>query len=210
MSTTALAHNIERFAQLCALLDDGSVQRAAVLDAAGLDEATWCQLRMAWLPRLAAGDALALALRFGRAYAHARRQVGKPALPESWPADLAAEDTDVDAAPPVPKPDDPAKMTVAGGFPLAGPAVPFRSPPMGTTAGLERLHSPPSRPQPAATVESAERTVEVAVLATAERAAVLPFRPTPGRRLHKFDSQTGLPLPVPIWVDEPPAPSRRS
>ncbi len=202
MSTTALAHNIERFAQLCALLDDGSVRRAAVLDAAGLDETTWCQLRVAWLPRLAAGDALALALRFGRAYAHARRQAGKPAVPEPWPAELVAEDTDVDAAPPVPEPDDPTEMTVAGGFPLAGPAVPFRSPPVGTTAGLERLPSPPSRAQ-AAAIEPAERTLEVPVLATAERAA-LPFRPTPGRRLHRFDSQTGLPLPVPIWVDEQP------
>jgi hypothetical protein len=203
MSTTALAHNIEHFAQLCALLDDGSVQRAAVLDAAGLDETTWCQLRVAWLPRLAAGDALTLALRFGRAYAHVRRQAGKPPLSEPWPAELAAEDTDVDAAPPVPEPDDPTEMTVAGGFPLAGPAVPFRSPPMGTTAGLERLPSPLSRPQAVANVDPAERTLEVPVHAAAAR-SVLPFRPAPGRRLHRFDSQTGLPLPVPIWVDEPP------
>jgi hypothetical protein len=64
-----------------------------------------------------------------------------------------------------------------------------------------RIHEPPIRHarHPSA---DAENTMEVRL--SAPRHAVMPFassRPPYGR-LHRFDTQTGLPLPNPIWIED--------
>ena len=51
--------------------------------------------------------------------------------------------------------------------------------------------------------------MEVPVFAPPSR--VLPFEaPRPVGRLHRFDTQTGLPLANPIWIDEPAADPTKS
>jgi hypothetical protein len=206
MSKDAPASTIERFAQLCALLDDGFAVRADVLAAAGLDEAAWQALRVEWVPRLASGDAPELALHFGRAYAHARRHPGDVTPPQP----VEEEDTDVDALS-VGANTDPTERTVAGGFPLAGPAMPFRVPALLPPAlNPYAAASTPCQPSPAvAAVDLGEATLAVPC-GSFQAAAALPFSsPTSdGRRqrLQRFDTQTGQPLATPIWVDDPAPP----
>jgi hypothetical protein len=212
MSHVAPADAIERFAEICALLDNGSSPRDEILAAAGLDAAGWRLLCVQWLPQLAAGDAPELSLSFAPAYARARRYPGglvlphaSPVLRSAVPAELDEEDTEADAASPVGLDPD---RTVAGSFPLAGPALPFRAatvlPPALTTAPSE---APPAM-RPAA--EPAEATLQVACAAPAP-SAVLPFSaPTAdGRllRLQRFDTSTGELLAVPRWVDDADIPA---
>ncbi len=208
MSPRASVRTIDHFAQLCALLDDGFAVRADVLAAAGLDEAAWQALRAEWVPRLASGDAPELALHFGRAYAHARRHPGDVAPPQP----VVEEDTDVDA-PTLGADTDPTERTAAGGFPLAGPATPFRVPTLLPPAlNPYTAASTPRQPSPAvAAADPTEATLEVPCVPLQAAAAALPF-PLPtsdGRRqrLQRFNTQTGQPLSTPIWVDDP-TPSR--
>jgi len=35
-----------------------------------------------------------------------------------------------------------------------------------------------------------------------------PVIAAPGKRLHRFDSKTGAPLPVPVWADDPADPKK--
>jgi hypothetical protein len=65
--------SIERFAELCALLNEGFADRARVLGAAGLDEAAWKRLETRWMTQIAESSNGALARRFGEAYAAKRR-----------------------------------------------------------------------------------------------------------------------------------------
>jgi hypothetical protein len=214
MNNVAPTDAIERFAQLCALLDDGFSTREEVLAAAGLDEDRWQQLCVHWLPRLAAGDAPELALSFAPAYARARRYAGGIVLPHVSPllggtvvAELEGEDTDADAAPPIGLDPD---RTVEGSFPLAGPAMPFRvgmsPPPAATIAPSE--HPPALR---GAGADATGMTLQFPS-APAPSHAVLPFCTVTGDgrvlRLERFDSRTGTLLPEPRWVDgpEPAAP----
>jgi hypothetical protein len=203
-TTPARSGSIERFAQLCALLDDGFAVRADILAAAGLDEAAWRALRAEWVPRLASGDAPDLALHFGRAYARARRHPGYLAL--ALPQPVVEEDTDVDA-PSVDADTDPTARTAAGGFPLAGPAMPFRVPTLLPPAlNPYATASTPCQPSPmVATVDPTEATLGVPC-APSPAATALPFSSpsSDGRRqrLQRFDTQTGQPLATPIWVDD--------
>ena len=65
--------SIERFAELCALLNEGFADRARVLGAAGLDEAAWKRLETRWMTQIAESSDGAPARRFGEAYAAKRR-----------------------------------------------------------------------------------------------------------------------------------------
>src|SRR5262245_43157809 len=101
MNDTAPFAHVERFAQLCALIDNSPTTRADVLAAVGLDEVGWQALRAEWLPRLAADDAGQLAQHFGRAYVRACQYPSYRALHE--PERVAEEDTASDS--PVSSPD---------------------------------------------------------------------------------------------------------
>jgi len=203
---------VERFAALCALLDDGFASRAEILAAARLDDATWQQLRAEWLTRFAGPVAPQLALQFSRAYAHARRHPGYLALPEgaptprnAAPAGMEVGDAGADGDSPVEAPDtDPADRTAAGAFPLAGPAVPFMVPPPWLPASAPSPTEPPRHPQVAAAVDPTDVTLPCV---PPPPEAVLPFAaPAPGAgrgmRLVRFDTQTGAPLATPYWVDD--------
>jgi len=153
---------IERFAAICAQLDDGFADRALILGTAGFDESSWKRLETGWTTQIAEGSDGSLARRFGEAYAAARG-------------------------------------------PRSG--LPFSSANVGEECGIRpepaqrRIYEPPIRPASSAT-DATESTIEVPVFA--QRPPVLPFVPPrpPCRRLHRFDTQTGLPLPNPIWIDD--------
>jgi hypothetical protein len=199
---------VERFARLCAALDNGFDGRAATLAAAGLDEAAWQRLCDAWLPQLAAPD---IGLSFTRTYEQAREEA---VLADTEPMQGeigGAEDTLVDASGPIPV--EPA-VTVSVPFPLAGPALPFAQAPFGqpdavSVSASAEVH----RPLPANDDPAADVTLEVPCAPLSARAA-LPFPQPPAnsrrQRLLRFDPHTGHPLPVPCWVDideaEPPVP----
>jgi hypothetical protein len=196
MSNQPLPHpDIEQFASICALLDDGFCTREDVLAAEGLDEVGWQQMRATCLSLLAGGDFPELSQRFGQAYGSARQHRGYLVISDG-------EETASNSRPPM----FDTEATAATAYPLAGPALPFKSPPLGTTAGLERAPCPEIRPAPRL-VDPTERTVEVPSLAK-PRGAPLPFgspqSPTGRRqRFEHFDTQTGQRLETPRWVDEP-------
>jgi hypothetical protein len=59
---------VDRCAELSALLDDPFADRAAVLHAAGLDEAAWTRVQERWAERLASAGGDALVARYGEVY----------------------------------------------------------------------------------------------------------------------------------------------
>src|SRR6478609_8285318 len=75
-----LTDSIDRYAELCARLDDVFASRAATLSAAGLDEQAWTALFAQWAERLCAIDGAAFAKRFGDIYAATRRNLRAPEL----------------------------------------------------------------------------------------------------------------------------------
>jgi hypothetical protein len=182
---------LERFAELCELVDDGFVKHAAMLAAAGLDERTWLALRDAWLPRLAAGDEPELATRFGHAYAAARRhRLGCIVMPPrvlTTPVGMRidADDTEETSA-----------RSVVDGDPAAPVDAPQRvSPPLAPVGS--RSHAP----------DPTEQTIPAAHVPPPVRVPPLPPPPTGRRqRLVRFDTQTGAQLPCAYWIDEPTPP----
>jgi hypothetical protein len=213
-ATDSTNEPVERFAVLCAALEDGFAVRADVLAAVGLDEAGWQSLRDQWLPYLATTDAPDFALSFTRAYGRAR-QHRAPKAAERGQRDVAltegdADDTLVDAR--CPALDDP-DVTAAVAFPLAGPALPFTRAFFGQPAVAL---GPPEAPEPAHRLppghgHPVDATLEVSCAPLAADAA-LPFShpPATGRRqrLVRFDPHTGHPLAAPRWVEESiPSPS---
>lgn len=92
------------------------------------------------------------------------------------------------------------------------PALPFRSARTDEDSGLRlapapcRIHEPPIRPAVVAN-DAPGSTEEMPIFA--RRPPVLPFAAphVPFRRLHRFDTQTGLPLRDPIWIEDAPAPA---
>jgi hypothetical protein len=232
---TVLTDSIDRYAELCARLDDMFVPRAATLGAAGLDEQAWITISAEWAERLCASEGAALAERFGEVYAATRRRLRAPALlgaPEgdpqfmsteaqAWRAEAARVSLDATGnAPALQTPDaeetwpsaraNDALATVELGrlLPFAQrAALPFRDAGASEESSvrrvpaLRRIYEPPIRPEVDAT-DSTERTIEVPVFA--QRPPVIPFKPLrpSDRRLHRFDTQTGLPLTNPIWIED--------
>jgi hypothetical protein len=232
-----LTDSIDRYAELCARLDDVFASRAATLSTAGLDEQAWTALCAQWAGRLCATDGAVFAERFGDIYAATRRDLRAPELlgtaacdprfvsteAQPWRAEAARVSLDATGnAPPLEIPDaedtwpsaranDPrsdALATVELGTLLPfvmRAALPFRA--VGTSEesgvhrvpALRRIHEPPILP---ADADATERTIEVPVYA--QRPPVLPFQRTRpiSRRLHMFDTQTGLPLPKPLWIED--------
>lgn len=180
---------LTRFAALAAHLGEPFADRPALLLAAGLDEHGWAEQVEQWSARLNADASGELHRCFAEAHARALaprglaparrdpRFLGDEAQP--WREEAAAVGAvTYESAPP--------------------PLAPCNAP------------SSAQRPRDA----SGEQTQECPLHAPA--GSVLPFgrasassagAPFPGRRLHRFDPQTGLPLPAPVWVDLPLSPS---
>lgn len=193
MNALFLADSVERYAELCALLDAPFVDRASILRSANLDEASFADLLTQWTDKLTSPGG-ADAARFGAAYAAARKALSAPRLAaeddDTWPSDLAVGNRTAEIR----------CLRVA-------PALPFDPSPVEEESRVRRLpavrriYEPPIRPAPGA-IDESDRTMEVPVFGP--RPQVLPFVApgAPGRWLHRFDTQTGLPLPNPLWSDD--------
>jgi hypothetical protein len=72
---------IERCAELSALLEDPFADRAAVLRAAGLDEAAWSAAQERWVEKLAAPEGEALIARYGEVYETTLRRLSSGGAP---------------------------------------------------------------------------------------------------------------------------------
>lgn len=197
MNTPSFADSIERYAELCARLDTAFRDRGATLAAADLDESRFIGLQAQWTAQLLSPTGPEIADRFGAAYAAARRALAssdlKPEEEDTWPSDPARED----------------RTEQIRCLPHT-PVLPFRRPPAPAESSVRlspaprRIHEPPIRPAPR-DADDCGTTMEVPVFAQPPQ--VLPFveKASPVRWLHRFDTQTGLPLPAPRWSEEAPA-----
>lgn len=170
--------------------DQDSIERFAVLCATHADigaeanEAAFCAARDRWLPVLASEDATDIAARFGRAYARALL------------GDARGRRASADRPPRAPADDEDDRTVELTAHVLAGAALPFRPPP----ARIAQDHAD-------ATLEVPPGAPASAQLPFVAPAAAAPAQ-TRRQRLHHFDTQTGKPLPEPVWVDEPTPPRR--
>ena len=239
-------HNesIERFAQLCALLNEGFADRALVLASAGLDDSSWKQLESRWMTQIAQSTDGSLARRFGEAYTAARapstdapNHVEVPASAprflnieaQPWRTEAAAVALDAfGAAPPLLSFADedteeglwPTRqpLSAAGDLDLTaelvscrpGPVLPFRPSQGKDDESGVRAVSAPCRAHDSLRVALPPSDTTVELSQRASHPPALPFAPAghPVRRFHRFDSQTGLPLPIPHWVDDAADPTK--
>lgn len=188
-STDLSDERVQRVAEITAALADPFAARETVLASAGLDTATWARMESECTERLqqdTSGMLCAVyAESFARAaagrYAHARDPGGHHDARFLSPAQ--------------PWRDEAAAVSIE----VCGEA------PRLLSVG-ENDTQPFARASIAA--GDLDATAEIAL---APRRATLPFvqPPPPSRRLHRFDTQTGLPLPNPIWIaDSATHPSR--
>lgn len=225
-------HPVRRFAEIMAALADPFAERASVLSAAGYDAVTWGPVERGWIQRIEQDVSGHLGVEYGQAFERARiagatanhasrpapYQAGFLSMEEQpWRHDAAAVKLDASGeAPPLlsaPGPDSSeGSWPIEGDLdrtaelrvPRTGVVLPFSAARPSDESGirrapaLRRIHEPPIRPA----LDTAERTLEMPTL-TQPRAA-LPFEASlPGcRRLHRFDTQTGLPLPNAYWSDD--------
>jgi len=196
--------DIESFAELTARLDHPFADRASILRSAGLDEAAYLRHKNRWSADLAGALSPELAQRFGEAYARAVHAKAEPIREE---AAIVARETKAEA-PWVPEgmrhfTSLQETQPAADGPPPARPVLPF-------DAAAKPSPSPPLPVRPPAPPALGD-TAGIDPLALPAASAVLPFdaAATPGKRLIRFDSQTGEPLPTPVWVDLPASPERK-
>jgi hypothetical protein len=181
--------SLTRFAALAAHLGEPFADRPALLLAAGLDERRWAEQVEQWSARLNADASGELHRCFAEAYARALAPRGlAPARRD--PRFLGDEVQ--------PWREEAAAVGAVESGSAPPPLVPCNAP------------CSPQHPRDV----SGEQTQECPIHTPA--GSVLPFdrasassagAPFPGRRLHRFDPQTGLPLPAPVWVDLPLSPS---
>ena len=230
---------VQRFAEIMAALADPFAERAAVLSASGYDVASWARVAQEWTRRIEQDTTGELGAELGQAFAQATcaklaandsAQTTPCAMhflsaePQPWRNEAAAVQLDASGeAPPLLSPlaSDPGEdtwpserdldRTAELRIPRSAPVLPFAMGRPGEDSGVRRapaqrrIYEPPIRP---ASVPG-ETTLEIPILGAL--APVLPFvAPRPVGRLHRFDTQTGLPLANPIWIDEPTADPTKS
>lgn len=204
--------SIEHFAELVARLAAPFAVRDAILGDAGLDERAWLKLEEHWTARLAADGALVdryvsryTAITTGAALEEPRASEVSVVLvtdTKAHPAAPLLERPAVVAMPPSAlrldgtlEPDDVAAFRAALPFLKGSPAAHI------TTPGAAKPPADPRRVD--ATLElGASLPLPLPLPLAAPEAAI------PGKRLHRFDSKTGAPLPVPVWIDEPADPKK--
>jgi hypothetical protein len=230
---------VQRFAEIMAALADPFAERALVLSAAGHDAASWARFEKEWTDHLEQDTTGELGAMFGQAFAQATRaklaandsaQTSPCAMhflsaePQPWRNEAAAVQLNASGeAPPLlaPLKSDPSEdtwpserdldRTAELRVPRSASVLPFATGRPNEDSGVRRapaqrrIYEPPIRP---ASVPG-ETTLEIPIFGA--RAPVLPFEaPRPVGRLHRFDTQTGLPLANPIWIDEPAADPTKS
>lgn len=184
MLSTPPPLSIERFAEVTAQLSAAFADPGAVLGQAGLNAERFRQVEAYWAARLGEAGSEPVRARFASAFAEAR--LGAASV-EGQPIS-----TERDAR-----------------F-LSEHAQPWREEAASVPLCAEGA-APPNAERVSAIVESsADRTIECPaypapgpVLPFVESAPASPLR----GRLHRFDPQTGLPLPVAVWVELPQMPS---
>ena len=182
-STDLSDERVQRVAEIVAALANPFAARDTVLASAGLDNATWVRMECECTERLQQDTSGVLAAIYAESFA--RTKAGRFAR----------------ARDPL-RHNDPRFLS---------PAQPWRN-----EAAAVSLDACGEAPRLLSVVENDTRPLARAATAatdldaTAEIAlgpprAALPFvQPAPpGRRLHRFDTQTGLPLSKPIWIDDP-------
>jgi hypothetical protein len=183
-----LEATIDAFAAIVAQLDDAFANRAAILGAAGLDEASWKRLEDRCTTEILGRSDGALARRFSEAYAARRRPVERAAVGAPC---FTAEGSRFLSREPQPWRDEAAAVSLGA---------------LGEAPRLLSVVESDTRPlaRAATAANDLDATAEIAF---GPPRAALPFlqTPPPGRRLHRFDTQTGLPLERPIWIDDPVA-----
>jgi hypothetical protein len=181
---------VERVAEILATLADPFAARDTVLASAGLDAATWERMERECTERVQQDTSGALGLIYAEAFA--RTKAGQFTHER-------APQLDHDSR-------------------FLSPAQPWRS--EAAAVSIEAPGEAPRLLSPSCndTLPSAQASIaESGLDATAEitlgpRRAVLPFDPPrPACRwLHRFDTQTGLPLLNPIWIDDATADPNKS
>lgn len=210
--------SVERFAEIAAALVHPFAARDAVLRDAGLDERAWSAMESRWLAVFEADPALVdryVARYTAVAQGGSKVAAGALLVPEA-PAPLLPTRSEPPplfvVAQALPRLD----MTLEPGISLRA-VLPFLegSPDPGwMTPSPSRPPADPGRVD--ATLDLPEGFRAMGVLpfpaaeaprppggsALAETLEIGAYLPIPGRRLHRFDSKTGEPLPVPVWVDQ--------
>ncbi len=197
---------IERFAEIAALVDEGYVPRLDRLAAAGLDHASWKQLERYWMSRLAEGNDADLAIRFATTYGRTRASFANTTVSEAGEPRRSGGGGDTDDT--VPDGVDPAAHRAN-----AAPRSSLGACAPGAPAGAD------DEAQTGASSAAAGVDLTVEAAPGAALGGALPFAPPatarpsgsppPGKRLAYFDTQTGQPLAVPMWVDAPNGPEDR-
>src|SRR5690349_17560716 len=226
--------DIESFAELVARLDDPFADRASILRSAGLDEAAYLRRRALFSADLAGATTPELAQRFGETYARVVQAIAAARRGGDAASPTAAKETNAE---PPPRGGDTAPIPwVPEGMrhftslqetqpATSGPpaeALPFVKPAPGAVP-LESAKKQPEAAQPRPAPPGLDETSTTHAWASPPARPVLPFEPQkppapeplsptsapPGKRLIRFDSQTGEPLPSPVWVDIPTPPERK-
>lgn len=225
---------VQRFAEIMSALSDPFASRDAVLSKTGHAAASWERVEREWTARIAQDTTGELARAYAESFSRAgvRNDVVEPSpedprflsAPQPFRTEAAAvqlsasgegrQKLDLEDEPTWPSETALVNRTAEIPCHRVSAAMPFQ--PVGAeeksgfhrTPAPRRIHEPPIRPASGAG-ETLERTMEVPVFARPSR--VLPFEaPRPVGRLHRFDTQTGLPLANPIWIDEAAADPTKS
>jgi hypothetical protein len=173
-----LPASVEHFADLVARLAAPFAVRETVLRDAGLDERAWSQLEAQWMAHLAADGALVD--RYIARYA-ALPQTASPAPAEAMRLDGTL------------RPEDIAVFRAVLPFVSGSPAAHV------TTKGAVNPPANPGRP---------DATLDLGASLPLPRPPLASAITAPSKRLHRFDSKTGAPLPVPVWADDPADPKK--
>lgn len=217
--------DIEAFAGLMARIDDPFADRAAVLAHAGLDERSVDELAASWRARLGDASAGALPEVFAVAYGRARAALLKGQHPTPSPLSAPTREVAGTGRPP---------SALTGASALSAPAFAETADISAFVPriALPFTSNPALTPQPSGSIADAPALRIGGGTETFDPRAFkphnpLPFQPTPalnapnaappppapalpagnlapGRRLIRFDAQTGEPLPEPYWSDAPP------
>lgn len=207
--------SVEHFAEVVARLSAPFAVREAVLREAGLDEHAWTQLEDQWTARLAADGALVD--RYIASYATVTR--GPEAGPAAEEAPRVAESPvlvimGAPALPPAPLPERPPLVAVSlSALRIDGTLEPEDGAALRAVLpflkGRPAAHvTTPSPVRPPADPGRPDATLELGASLPLPLPRAVPEVAVPGKRLHRFDSKTGAPLPVPVWTDDPADPKK--
>jgi hypothetical protein len=198
---------IERFAELVAIIDDGSVPRARILQAAGFDEIAWKRVEGHWMEHLAAGNDHDLAARFGTVYGRTKYSLSSTPRAASLTTPSGEnEGSAEEGAQATANVDD----TLPTG--VAPPSDVNDTLPDQATSDADVGCDPAPVPEAIAAPEGVDLTIECAPDAAARHVFpfVAPASPAgvapPGKRWAYYDTQTGERLPAPVLIDVPDPP----